>query len=355
MLDLLVAAIPAFLLLMGAEALSYRHLAAEAAAPHVGYEQRDTRTSISMGLGYLAISAGWNAVALVGFAALYTLTPLRFDMSAWWSWPVLLVAFDFLFYWDHRAHHRVRAGWASHVVHHSSEHFNLSTALRQPWTPLSSTVFFAPLPLLGVPPAAVATISAVDLLYQFWIHTERIDRLPRPVEWVFNTPSHHRVHHGSDHRYLDRNYGGVFIVFDRLFGTFTAQDARPTYGLTTNIDTFNPLRVAFHEWHALGRDIRRSRTWRERIGYAVGPPGWTPTSTPTLDDATPADEHASGATSGPAALRPAARPRMERGGRGVVEGAVADTRYVLARTIRRMPAGRPSGGAECIADVQHFA
>lgn len=276
MLDLLVAAIPAFLLLMGVEALSYRHMAQEAREEHRGYDGRDTRTSISMGLGYLFISAGWNALSLVAFSALYLLSPLRIEMDSAWSWLLLLVLFDFLFYWDHRVHHRVRAGWASHVVHHSSEHFNLSTALRQPWTPFSSTFFFAPLPLLGFPPAAVATISAIDLLYQFWIHTERVGTLWRPIELVMNTPSHHRVHHGSDQDYLDRNYGGVFIVFDRIFGTFTPEHARPTYGLTTNINTFNPLRVAFHEWHAIGHDVRRARTWRERIGYALGPPGWRP-------------------------------------------------------------------------------
>jgi sterol desaturase/sphingolipid hydroxylase (fatty acid hydroxylase superfamily) len=143
---------------------------------------------------------------------------------------LLLVLFDLLFYVDHRVHHMVRAGWASHVVHHSSKHFNLATAVRQPWTPFSSTLFFAPLPLIGFPPAAVALMSAIDLLYQFWIHTERIDTLPRPVEFIFNTPSHHRAHHGSDRIYLDRNYGGVLIVWDRLFGTFQPERARPTYG-----------------------------------------------------------------------------------------------------------------------------
>ena len=322
MLDLLIAAIPAFLLLMGVEALSYRHLAEEAREhDHQGYEPRDTRTSISMGLGYLGISAGWNALSLVAFAALYTLSPLRFDMGVWWSWAILLVLFDLLFYWDHRVHHRVRAGWASHVVHHSSEHFNLSTALRQPWTPMSSTLFFAPLPLLGFPPAAVATISALDLLYQFWIHTERVDRLPRPIEWVMNTPSHHRVHHGSDQEYLDRNYGGVFIIFDRIFGTFTPEGARPTYGLTSNINTFNPLRVAFHEWHAIGHDVRQAKTWRARLGYTFGPPGWTPrgeTRTSATTHAVPEPavspaQHAGGAGT------PAAESRL-----GTAAGPVTD-------------------------------
>lgn len=287
--SLIIAAIPAFILLMAVEWLSFAREAKEAreaeagaregaseALAHEGYELRDTRTSISMGLGYLAISGVWNLVALAAFAALYLLSPLQIDMGQWWAWIVLLVAFDFLFYVDHRWHHRVRAGWASHVVHHSSEHFNLSTAVRQPWTPMSSTVFFAPLALLGFPPAAVLTISAIDLLYQFWIHTEKIGKLPRPIELVMNTPSHHRVHHGSDDEYLDRNYGGVFIVWDRLFGSFTPEGKRPTYGLTKNIETFNPMRVAFHEWTAIGHDVRHASGWRERVGYAFGPPGWQP-------------------------------------------------------------------------------
>ena len=276
MVGLLVAAIPAFLLLMLAEALSYRHLAKEAREAHVGYELRDARTSILMGLGNLGISAVWNVVALLAFAGLYLLTPLRIPMDSWWSWALLLVLFDLLFYVDHRFHHKVRAGWASHVVHHSSKHFNLSTAVRQPWTPFSTTLFFAPLPLLGFPPAAVALMSAIDLLYQFWIHTERIDRLPRPFEFIFNTPSHHRAHHGSDMVYLDINYGGVFIVWDRLFGTFQPELSRPNYGLMGNFESFNPLHVAFHEWSAIGRDVRRATHWRDRLGYVFGPPGWKP-------------------------------------------------------------------------------
>lgn len=281
MVGLLIAAIPAFLVLMFAEALSYRHLAQEAREEHTGYELRDTRTSIAMGLGNLAISGIWNIAALAVFAALYLLSPLRIPMDTWWSWALLLVLFDLLFYWDHRLHHVIRVGWASHVVHHSSQHFNLSTAVRQPWVPFSSTLFFLPLPLLGFPPAAVALISAIDLLYQFWIHTERIDRLPRWFEFVFNTPSHHRVHHGSDDDYLDRNYGGVFILWDRLFGTFRAEGARPHYGLTKNLDTFSPLRVAFHEWAAIGRDVRQATNWRDRAGYLFGPPGWTPRERPS--------------------------------------------------------------------------
>lgn len=276
MISLLIAAIPAFLLLMFAEALSYRHLAQEAREAHVGYELRDARTSITMGLGNLFISAFWNLLALAIFAALFLLSPLEFPMGEWWSWVVLFFAFDFLYYLDHRFHHVVRIGWATHVVHHSSQHFNLSTALRQPWTPFTQTLFFAPLAVVGFPPAAIALMSAIDLLYQFWIHTERINRLPKPIEFIFNTPSHHRAHHGADEIYLDTNYGGILIIWDRLFGTFQPELQRPTYGLTKNLETFNPLHVAFHEWTAIGHDVRHAGNWRERLGYMFGPPGWQP-------------------------------------------------------------------------------
>lgn len=288
MTGLLVASIPAFFLLMLAELLSYRHLAQEAREELAGYELRDTRTSLLMGTGNVVIAGVWNIVALVVFAALYSLSPLRIAMDTAWSWVLLLVVFDFFYYIEHRAHHRIRAGWASHVVHHSSQHFNLSTALRQPWTPMSSTFFFAPVSLLGFPPAALALMIAISMLYQFWIHTERIDRLPRPLEAILNTPAHHRVHHGSDADYLDRNYGGILIIWDRMFGTFIDETARPTYGLTTNVDSFNPLRVAFHEWAAIGHDVRTARRWRDRLGYLFGPPGWSPKTTAAPATATPA-------------------------------------------------------------------
>jgi sterol desaturase/sphingolipid hydroxylase (fatty acid hydroxylase superfamily) len=188
----------------------------------------------------------------------------------------LFFADDLAYYWFHRVHHEVRVFWASHVVHHSSEHYNLSTALRQTWTPMTALPFWAPLALLGFAPWMILTQQAISLIYQFWIHTERVKKMPRWFEFFFNTPSHHRVHHGANEVYLDRNYGGILIVWDRIFGTFQGETERPRYGLTQNISTFRPTRVAFHEFVDLARDVRGARSWRERFGYVFRGPGWSP-------------------------------------------------------------------------------
>jgi sterol desaturase/sphingolipid hydroxylase (fatty acid hydroxylase superfamily) len=166
--------------------------------------------------------------------------------------------------------------WAMHVVHHSSEHYNLSTALRQPVADaLGTTLPYGTLCLLGISPELITTARGVNLLYQFWIHTETIDRIGRP-EAVLNTPSHHRVHHASDKEYLDKNYAGILIIWDRMFGTYAQETHRPTYGLTKNISGFNPFRLQYYEYGAIVRDVRRATTWRERLGYVFMPPGWTP-------------------------------------------------------------------------------
>jgi sterol desaturase/sphingolipid hydroxylase (fatty acid hydroxylase superfamily) len=174
--------------------------------------------------------------------------------------------------------------WASHVVHHSSQHYNLSTALRQTWVPMTYLPFWLPLPLLGFPVWMVLLAQAWSLIYQFWIHTERIHRLPRWVEGILNTPSHHRVHHGSNHQYLDKNYGGILIIWDRIFGTWEPEGERVRYGLTKNLTTFNPVHVAFHEYVAMWRDMRAARGWRTKVNVVFRGPGWRP------DDATPSQE-----------------------------------------------------------------
>ena len=188
---------------------------------------------------------------------------------------MLLFAEDLCYYWFHRIHHEVRFLWAAHVNHHSSQHYNLSTALRQPLlTPLTGPIFWAPLALLGFPPWMILTAQAWSLLYQFWLHTEAVDRLG-PLEWILNTPSHHRVHHGKNVPYLDKNHGGIFIIWDRLFGTFAPEDERVVYGLTKDITTFNPLRIGFHEVAAIARDVARAPTLGAKLGYVVRPPGWS--------------------------------------------------------------------------------
>ncbi|MGV9230178.1 sterol desaturase family protein [Streptomyces nigra] len=273
MIPAVVYAIPAFVLLVAVEALSYRFLPDD---DERGYEVRDTATSMSMGAGNQVIALPWKAVVIVAYAALYSVAPWQLSPGSVWTWVLLFFAEDLAYYAFHRAHHRVRLLWASHVVHHSSVRFNLSTALRQSWTPMSGLPFWMPLALLGIPPWMILLQQSISLIYQFFLHTERVDRLWRPIEFVFNTPSHHRVHHGSNNVYLDRNYGGILIIWDRLFGTFQPEGERVVYGLTKNIDTYNPLRVAFHEYTATWHDIRTATRWRDRAGYAFGPPGWAP-------------------------------------------------------------------------------
>ena len=273
MIPAVVYAIPAFVLLVVVEALSYRFLPDD---DERGYELRDTMTSMSMGAGSQVVAVPWKAVTVVLYAVLFTVAPWQLSPSSAWTWLVLFFADDLAYYAFHRAHHRVRVLWASHVVHHSSVRFNLSTALRQSWTPMTGLPFWLPLALLGIPPWMILLQQAFSLVYQFFLHTERLDKLWSPVERVFNTPSHHRVHHGSNNEYLDRNYGGILIIWDRLFGTFEPEGARAVYGLTKNIGTYNPVRVAFHEYTAAWRDVRTARNWRQRAGYLFGPPGWAP-------------------------------------------------------------------------------
>ena len=191
-----------------------------------------------------------------------------------------IAAWDFVYYWDHRFMHSSRYMWAVHVVHHSSEHYNLSTALRQPVAEALGTFLpFGALCLFGIRPSLVETARGVNLLYQYWIHTETIGRLG-PGEVMLNTPSHHRVHHGSNKRYLDRNHGSILIVWDKLFGTFEPEGEPVVYGLTKNIGTFNPLRIAFHEHLEMLGDVSRATSWRERLSYVVRHPGWRPGESP---------------------------------------------------------------------------
>ncbi len=264
-------AIPAFILLIAAE-LAY--LVRHRGEDFVGYGMKDSAASLSMGLGNVFINLVWQGVAFAFYLGLYHVSPLRTG-SGPLAWAALFLADDFCYYWFHRIHHESRFFWASHVVHHSSQHYNLTTALRQTWTPMTSLLFWAPLPLLGFHPAMVLTAQSLSLLYQFWIHTEAIHRLG-PLEWVLNTPSHHRVHHGSNPRYLDRNYGGILIIWDRLFRTFQEEDERPVYGLTKNLRTYNPVRIAFHEYAALLRDAWRPNPLPVRLGYVFRNPAWKP-------------------------------------------------------------------------------
>lgn len=210
-------------------------------------------------------------------------------LNTTWGVALLFLSEEFAYYWAHRAGHEVRWVWASHVVHHTPEHIHLASAFRLGLTELLSGnwLFRMPLYLLGLNPIAVGAVMAVNLSYQFFLHTDLIGRLG-PLEWVFNTPSHHRVHHASNQQYLDRNYGGILIVFDRLFGTFAREEpgVRIVYGLVHPIGSLNPIRIAFHEWIAIARDVWRARSWQERLRLAFGrPSGSAPPS--ALQEALP--------------------------------------------------------------------
>jgi sterol desaturase/sphingolipid hydroxylase (fatty acid hydroxylase superfamily) len=289
---ILLFAIPWFLGMMALEyavtragALQERRLRGEI----IGYDRKDTRTSLAMGVGSLVINGMWRAVEVALLAGVAVLSPLDLG-HGWAGWLVALVAVDFMYYWEHRAGHEVRIVWAAHVVHHSSQRYNLSTALRQTWTGEYTFLFLIPVVALGTPVELVLAAWSINLLYQFWIHTEAINRMWGWFEFVFNTPSHHRVHHGSQSQYLDRNYAGILILWDRLFRTFEPEGERVVYGLTKNISTHNPLRVATHEFVAIGRDVRAASSWRDRAGYLFRGPGWAPATAtaPATDVATAA-------------------------------------------------------------------
>jgi len=272
-------AIPVFLLTMALEALWARSRKGVATGPAGGvvrgYAGRDTLASLAMGIGNVIIAAGTKLpmIALFTWLYQYRVTTLP---NAWWTWLLLLFADDLCYYAFHRASHEIRFFWAAHVNHHSSQHYNLSTALRQSWTtPLTEPWFWVALPLLGFAPWMILTQMAVSLLYQYWIHTEAIDRLG-PLEWIFNTPSHHRVHHGANPEYLDRNHGGIFIIWDRLFGTFEPERAPVRFGLTTNLRSHHPVHIAFHEWRAMLADAWRAGSLRHALGFLFRAPGWHP-------------------------------------------------------------------------------
>ncbi|RYZ21749.1 MAG: sterol desaturase family protein [Chitinophagaceae bacterium] len=269
---LLYYAIPVFVLLLALEAW----LAARERRDL--YEKRDTATSLALGIGNVLTGLVTKALIFGLFSLLYRFRVFELPDRAVWYWLLLFLADDFSYYWFHRTAHSVNWFWASHVVHHSSERYNLAAALRQTWTgnATGTFLFWAWMPLAGFHPVWILFMQQVSLIYQFWIHTELVHRLPRPIEFLFNTPSHHRVHHGSDLKYLDRNHGGILIIWDRLFGSFQPEEERPTYGLTRNIGSFNPFVVALRTWGDLARKVAKARGWRERVGYLFGPPGWSP-------------------------------------------------------------------------------
>ena len=258
-------------------------IAAEAALGRAGlvrahYRPRDTLASLGMSAGNVLMNLMMAGTVFAGLSLAYQARLFTISASSPWAWVAIFFLDDFTYYWFHRVSHECRFWWAAHVNHHSSQEYNLSTAVRQSWTSVivGTWMPWIPLAVLGFPPQMILAQQGFNLFYQFWIHTESVRRLPAWFEYLFNTPSNHRVHHAVNPRYLDRNYAGVLMIWDRLFGTFAAErdDDRPRFGIVKNIATFNPLWIAFHEWLAMARDLIQAHSLREALALVFGPPGW---------------------------------------------------------------------------------
>ena len=253
------------------------------------YPVKHTGVSLMIWAGHLVTQAAahgviYAALALAVYEFRLTTIPVALD---WQHWPVLVALFlltDLAFYFEHRCSHRIRLMWASHSVHHSIEEMVFSAAFRLSWTPLLSGVFLFYLPIIwiGFDPKYVFGFVSAGLLYQFFVHTELVPRIGW-LEWIVNTPSAHRVHHASNPEYIDKNFGGVLLIWDRIFGTYQAEnpEVRIVYGLVhPRSSPLNPFVVAYEEFWSILKDLFRARTWRERLGFLWAPPGWTPPGSP---------------------------------------------------------------------------
>lgn len=270
----IAAAIPVFFALIGLELWFARR------AGRRVYRLADAISCLSCGIGQQMTGLWWKAAQLALYVGVYELAALfSWDASAPLTWFVAMVLVDHQYYWWHRTTHRSRLFWTTHVVHHQSEDYNLAVALRQAWfSSWTSVWFYLPLALLGIPPLVFAVSNVLNTLYQFWIHTELVGKLPRPIEAVWNTPSHHRVHHAVDPVYIDRNYAGILIVWDRLYGTFIEEAHAPTYGTVTPLRSMNPVWANLEPLITLWREVVATPGLSDKLRTVLGPPEWRPAS-----------------------------------------------------------------------------
>jgi sterol desaturase/sphingolipid hydroxylase (fatty acid hydroxylase superfamily) len=247
------------------------------------YDKKDTRNNFIMGV--LSFVSNF-ASKLVSFAVYEWLYLFRiFNLhAAWWVSIACFLCVDLSYYWYHRSAHRINWFWASHSVHHSSELYNISTGFRNSWTIhfTGQFIFWSWMPLLGFDPVMLIFTYQLCIFYQSWLHTETIDKLPQIIEFIFNTPSHHRVHHGSDEKYIDKNHGGILMIWDRLFNTYQEEEEHPAYGLTEETGTENPFQLTIIGWKKLGTKVFQSRSWKTGILYLLKAPSWKPDETTTV-------------------------------------------------------------------------
>jgi sterol desaturase/sphingolipid hydroxylase (fatty acid hydroxylase superfamily) len=241
------------------------------------YDHKDGSSNVFIGtVNSFLTKSVWIVIMYGGFEFFYQLTPLRVDNSVWWALPVALLVSDFCYYWYHRLGHEIRFLWGIHSIHHSSEDYNLSTAVRLSWLENSIRwVFWIPLPLLGFSPAFSLTAYLIIRLYQVWLHMKYVDKVPL-IEGIMTTPSHHRVHHGTNPQYIDTNYAGCLVIWDKLFGTYVQEEEQVVYGILKPISSYNPVVINFQEFKALLSDVWHEPSWKNKFLYLIKKPGWHP-------------------------------------------------------------------------------
>jgi alkylglycerol monooxygenase len=247
------------------------------------FRAADVANNLMLGLAQTVFAALVAGIIVGNYALLYEHRLFDISLGAVWAWVILFFAQDFLYYWFHRISHRMNLGWIGHAPHHQSEDFNFAVALRQgPFQPLFSSIFYLPLAFFGFPPAMFATVVGINTVYQFFLHTELVRTLG-PLEWIFNTPSHHRVHHGCNGGYLDKNHGAILIIWDRMFGSFEPERQTPVYGTVKPIETFNPLRSTWAPIRDLGNLMKAAPSWGDKLIAWSKPPEWRPAGLPPAE------------------------------------------------------------------------
>jgi sterol desaturase/sphingolipid hydroxylase (fatty acid hydroxylase superfamily) len=277
--NIILNAIPAFIILAILESLV---LTREHRNPET---QKNVMASLGLGLVFIVCSFFSKGFLLFVYSWLYNFRVFHFGQYTWWIWVLCFLGEDFSYYWYHRACHSIRFLWATHLVHHSSETYNFIASFRQSWfgNVNGSFIFWIWMPLAGFTPEMILYAKSISTIYQFFIHTETVRKLPRWIEYIFNTPSHHRVHHSSDLEYLDKNHGGSLIIFDRLFGTFKEESFAPHYGLTKKLNSYNPVYITFSEWISIVKDLRTVKSLKNLFLCFFGSPGWRPPEIATTD------------------------------------------------------------------------
>ena len=236
------------------------------------YNRKETIGSILVGLGNVTLGFIIKVLLLYVLTFIYNLIPWRMSFQ-WWTLIPCYIIFDLCSYWAHRVSHHLRFFWATHVPHHSGENYNLTVSFRLSWAQYFKIVFFFPASLIGFHPVIVFVTNQIAVLFQFWVHTEYIRKMPAFIEYIFATPSNHRVHHGSQEKYINKNFGATFIIWDRIFGTFQEEEEKAIYGLTHNIShKDNPIHINFHEYIAMFSDVKNGKTFKEKLFYIFGDP-----------------------------------------------------------------------------------